>query len=220
MTKHSADTKKGGGCHASTPLSRTASLRHTSTKLSTSAQDKLSPFYTSVNNCTFSEAIKAFLQCNSSLAWCEKMEKSRPFADKQSLFEIADEHWRDSTEKDLLQAFQGHPEIGDVSTLREKYRNTEKLAGNEQSGVNTASENTLQSLAQGNKDYKDKFGFIFIVCASGKSADEMLMLLKQRLPNSRQQELKNAAEEQRKITRIRLDKLLGFSPLPNPPPAG
>ena len=124
------------------------------------------------------------------------------------MFEKADEVWALSTEDDFLQAFEGHPEIGDVSTLREKYRNTEKLAGHEQSGVNSANEDTLQLLAQGNNDYKEKFGFIFIVCATGKSAEEMLQLLQQRLPNNRDEELANAAEEQRKITRIRLNKLL------------
>ena len=154
------------------------------------------------------------MQCNTSERWCEKMEKSRPYKSAKSLRKKADKHWEKSKEKDLLQAFEGHPEIGDVSTLREKYRNTEKLAGHEQSGVNTATENTLQSLAQGNKDYKEKFGFIFIVCASGKSADEMLVLLLERLPNTREQELVNAAEEQRKITHLRLDKLLSFSPPP------
>lgn len=137
------------------------------------------------------------------------MEASRPFTGNyQSIIEACDIHWKDSTESDLLEAFEGHPEIGDVSTLRAKYRNTEKLAGNEQSGVNNASENTLQALSQGNKDYKERFGFIFIICASGKSADEILALLLERLPNTRENELINAAEEQRKITHIRLENLI------------
>jgi len=161
-----------------------------------------------INNLSPEKAIEAFMQCNTSERWCKNMEKSRPFLSVELLKKQADEHWGESKEEDLLQAFEGHPEIGDVSTLREKYRNTEKLAGHEQSGVNTATENTLQSLAQGNKDYKEKFGFIFIVCASGKSADEMLALLLERLPNTREQELENAAEEQRKITQIRINKLL------------
>jgi len=173
-----------------------------------------------LNKNTPKEAFEAFMQCNTSEKWCESMVTGRPYVDYQSVLDSADEFWGKSEEKDLLQAFEGHPEIGDVSTLREKYRNTAKSAGHEQSGVNTATENTLQSLSQGNKDYKEKFGFIFIVCASGKSADEMLALLLERLPNSRDLELVNAGEEQRKITHLRLDKLLGFSPLPSPPPAG
>lgn len=161
-----------------------------------------------LNKYSQSEAFDVFMQCNSSESWCHKMVESRPFVDDQSVLTLADKLWRESSEEDLLQAFEGHPEIGDVSTLREKYRNTEKIVGHEQSGVNTASENTLHLLARGNKDYKDKFGFIFIVCASGKSADEMLKLLLERLPNSRKQELLNAAEEQGKITHIRIEKLL------------
>jgi 2-oxo-4-hydroxy-4-carboxy-5-ureidoimidazoline decarboxylase len=161
-----------------------------------------------LNEYTQKQAFDIFMQCNTSETWCKSMAQSRPYADYQSVLDNADKHWANSSEKDILQAFEGHPEIGDVSTLRKKYRNTEKLAGHEQSGVNTATENTLQSLAQGNKDYKEKFGFIFIVCASGKSADEMLELLLKRLPNSRERELVNAAEEQRKITHIRLEILL------------
>ncbi len=161
-----------------------------------------------LNQYTSKQVIDTFMQCNTSESWCKRMEQSRPFSDTQLVFEQADKHWRNSTEDDLLQAFEGHPEIGNISTLREKYKNTAKSAGHEQSGVNKASENTLHLLAQGNQDYKDKFGFIFIVCASGKSADEMLELLQKRLPNRREQELKNAAEEQGKITRIRLEKLL------------
>ncbi len=163
---------------------------------------------TSINNLSPEQAIEAFMQCNTSERWCKNMERSRPFTDVESLKKQADKHWGKSKEEDLLQAFEGHPEIGDISTLCEKYCNTEKLAGHEQSGVNSATENTLQLLAQGNKDYKEKFGFIFIICASGKNADEMLTLLLERLPNSRKQELENAAEEQRKIMHIRLGKLL------------
>ncbi len=216
----SKNIQKEGGC-ASTSLSRTTSTTLSNHILSPLSIDAL------INSLSKADAIDTFMQCNTSERWCNRMADSRPFT-HESLLKTADEHWAESSEQDLLQAFDGHPEIGDVSTLREKYRNTEKLAGHEQSGVNTASENTLQSLAQGNTDYKEKFGFIFIVCASGKSADEMLALLLERLPNSREQELINASEEQRKITQIRLVKLLDFSPStstslstpPSSPPAG
>jgi 2-oxo-4-hydroxy-4-carboxy-5-ureidoimidazoline decarboxylase len=169
-----------------------------------------------LNKYSNSEVFDIFMQCNSSESWCYKMVESRPFVDDRSVLELADKFWRQSSEEDLIQAFEGHPEIGDVSTLREKYKDTAKLAGDEQSGVNTATENTLHLLAQGNKDYKEKFGFIFIVCARGKSADEMLDLLLKRLANSREQELVNAALEQGKITLFRLEALFGrdFSPPP------
>ncbi|HUP57055.1 MAG TPA: 2-oxo-4-hydroxy-4-carboxy-5-ureidoimidazoline decarboxylase, partial [Bdellovibrionota bacterium] len=93
-----------------------------------------------------------------------------------------------------------HPKIGDREELRKKF--------SEQAGVAQASEATLQALAQGNADYEKRFGFIFIVCATGKSADEMLQILNARLPNAPEQELRIAAEEQGKITRIRLKKLI------------
>ena len=160
------------------------------------------------NALTTQKAAAELMKCNTSQNWCDKVAVNRPYENLEALLEGADNVWQKSEEVDLLQAFEGHPEIGDVSTLRKKYRNTEKLAGHEQSGVNTASENTLHLLAHGNHDYKEKFGFIFIVCATGKNAGEMLELLQDRLPNTREQELANAAEEQRKITHIRIEKLI------------
>jgi len=160
------------------------------------------------NKLSNQQAFDVLMQCNTSERWCQKMAQLRPFSDFEALLIAADTIWKSSKETDLLAAFEGHPEIGDVSTLRQKYQNTAQSAGHEQSGVDNATEETLIALAKGNKDYKEKFGFIFIVCASGKSAQEMLSLLQQRLDNTRQQELINAAEEQRKITHIRLKKTL------------
>ena len=154
------------------------------------------------------EAINLLMQCNTSEKWCKKLTNQRPYADFEALVQKADAIWSQSSESDLLEAFEGHPEIGNISTLREKYKNTAVSAGHEQSAVNTANDAVLQALSRDNKAYKDKFGFIFIVCATGKSAEEMLHLLQERLANSRQQELQNAAEEQAKITRIRLEKLI------------
>ena len=135
------------------------------------------------------------------------MLKSCPFYDLESLIRSANSHWQEIQGADVLQAFEAHPKIGDVSSLREKYSNTKDIAGNEQSGANEADEQTLQMLASGNTAYENKFGYIFIVCATGKSAAEMLDILNTRLPNSAPQELPIAAEEQRKITQLRLEKL-------------
>lgn len=154
------------------------------------------------------EAQHAFMQCCTSSAWVSRMVDSRPYADADSLFCRADENWQDLEEDDFLEAFDGHPKIGDVGSLRKKYANTKALAAGEQSGVNSADESTIQALSEGNSAYEDKFGFIFIVCATGKNAAEMLALLQARLANDRDSELKNAAEEQRKIFHIRLEKLL------------
>ena len=136
------------------------------------------------------------------------MTKARPYSDMSNLKNAGDENWSRLEDSDFLQAFEGHPKIGDVNSLREKYSNTKKLASGEQGLVSDASEQVILDLSSGNEEYLKKFGFIFIVCATGKSAIEMLSLLQQRLSNSRDAELVNAAEEQRKIFQIRLDKLL------------
>ena len=154
------------------------------------------------------EANHAFMQCCTASTWVKSMVNSRPFVDVKSLYQSADEHWLDLAESDYLEAFEGHPKIGDVNSLRAKYANTKALASGEQSAVNQAPEPVLNDLCQGNQDYEDKFGFIFIVCATGKSAAQMLALLQVRLPNDRATELKNAAQEQRKIFHLRLDKCL------------
>nr|WP_243760464.1 2-oxo-4-hydroxy-4-carboxy-5-ureidoimidazoline decarboxylase [Aestuariicella hydrocarbonica] len=154
------------------------------------------------------DAGQQFRQCCSSERWVERMVESRPYHSAADLHAAADVHWRNLNEHDFLQAFDGHPKIGDVDSLKEKYRNTKALAAGEQSSVAVASDDVIQALAQGNREYEDKFGFIFIVCATGKSAAQMSELLQARLPNERAVELNNAAEEQRKIFHLRLEKLL------------
>lgn len=150
----------------------------------------------------------AFSNCCTSHAWIDGMVAARPFISLEQCHEIALSVWSDLKEKDFLQAFEGHPKIGDVTSLREKYAHTKKLASGEQSSVDEASEEVIQNLSKGNTEYEERNGFIFIVCATGKSAVEMLKLLDQRLPNEREVELKNAAAEQAKITAIRIDKLI------------
>ena len=149
-----------------------------------------------------------FLQCCTSTIWVMRMVRELPFETEVELKNSAERAWMDLDENDYLEAFDGHPKIGDVNSLREKYSNTKALASGEQRSVNHASEQVLLDLADGNNQYLEKFGFIFIVCATGKTASEMLLLLQQRLPNDRVTELVNAAEEQRKIFQIRINKLL------------
>ncbi len=161
-----------------------------------------------LNHSSESEAELVFMQCCTSSNWSKQMVSDRPYSGIAELKRAADDVWQHCSESDFLQAFEGHPKIGDVDSLREKYSNTKKLASGEQRLVNQASEQIILDLATGNAEYFEKFGFIFIVCATGKSAREMLSLLQQRLLNSRRIELGNAAEEQRKIFQIRLDKLL------------
>lgn len=139
------------------------------------------------------------------------MADARPFSTVEDMHQAALDIWADLTERDYLQAFEGHPKIGDVNSLRKKYASTKGLASNEQSGVNSADEQTLIDLANANDEYFEKNGFIFIVYATGKSAAQMLAILQARLPNDRATEIKNAAVEQSKITALRLNKLLGLA---------
>ena len=101
--------------------------------------------------------------------------------------------WSDAAESERLEAFSGHPQIGDLSALKNRFAAT---ASAEQGQVAAATEETLLALKSANDAYLEKFGFIFIVCATGKSAEEMLELVNERLPNSRQEELDNGAIEQ------------------------
>jgi len=162
----------------------------------------------SLNELKSEAAHLAFMQCCTANAWVERMVEGMPFSSVENLVTQADINWQGLTEADYLQAFEGHPKIGDVSSLREKYRATEKIAAGEQSGVNTATETTLNALKQLNDDYQEKYGFIFIVCATGKTALQMLEILSQRIVNERSDEIINAAEEQRKILQIRIEKML------------
>ncbi len=146
-------------------------------------------------------------KCCGSAAWVVKMLDS-PFAeDLVDLEETAEEIWYDCTEADWLEAFSHHPKIGDVNSLKEKFSNTAAWASKEQGAVDTAPKDILHQLAKVNEEYEQKFGFIFIVCATGKSAEEMLAILQDRLPNNAADEIKIAAEEQLKITKLRLEKL-------------
>lgn len=132
----------------------------------------------------------------------------RPFESLAEMLEISDRIWEECDVDDYMEAFAGHPRIGDIDSLAKKYANTKGWAGGEQKGVEGAGREVLERLAKGNTDYEERFGHIFIVCATGKSAAEMLALLEARLSNDPAHEITVAAEEQNKITRIRLKKLL------------
>ncbi len=115
-------------------------------------------------------------------------------------------------ESDWREAFDCHPKIGDVESLKMKFAGNQQWSAGEQAGMSMADEQTIANLVQANKDYERRFGYIFIVCATGKSAAQMLALLEQRLSNHPETELKVAADEQRKITHLRIDKLLRTKP--------
>jgi 2-oxo-4-hydroxy-4-carboxy-5-ureidoimidazoline decarboxylase len=163
---------------------------------------------TGLNALSQNELEEKFEQCCASSKWCKCLAEQAPFGSVEILNNKADQIWADCSEPDFLEAFLGHPKIGDVDSLAKKFQATKAWAGNEQEGVNEASMNVIKDLAKGNIDYEARFGFIFIVFATGKSAQQMLDLLLQRLPNKREDELLIAAAEQHKITKLRIQKLL------------
>ena len=162
----------------------------------------------SLNSLTISDANEQFETCCGAANWVEKMNQNRPFQNKDDLYQKAESIWYSLSSKDWLEAFTHHPKIGNIDSLRKKFHNTKSISKDEQSGINDAAESTLKDLAESNQLYQDKFGFIFIICATGKSADEMLALIKIRLNNNANEEMRNAAKEQNKITQLRLEKLL------------
>jgi 2-oxo-4-hydroxy-4-carboxy-5-ureidoimidazoline decarboxylase len=153
----------------------------------------------------------ALLKCCGSRRWADTMVAARPFPSMDALHAAAIEKWNALGTEDFLEAFSHHPRIGDIASLRAKFTATAAWAGEEQKGAATASEATLAGLARGNKEYEAKFGHVFLVCATGKSADEMLRILHSRLGNDAPTEMAVAASEQAKITRLRLDKLFATS---------
>lgn len=161
-----------------------------------------------LNTSTVDHVESLLMQCCTSSLWVKLLVSEIPFTDYDNLVNVANNVWKGLSESDYLEAFEGHPKIGDVNSLREKYVTTKALATGEQASINTAPDNVLEALAHGNYVYEKKFGFIFIVCATGKSAAEMLKLLEQRYTNNRNVELVNAIEEQRKIFQIRIIKML------------
>jgi OHCU decarboxylase len=154
------------------------------------------------------DAQAELLKCCGSPRWTRAMSESRPFANQEELFAKADQIWWSLTEDDWLEAFRAHPKIGEKKAAATQSEQAQKWSSQEQSGAQTAATSVMDALADGNRAYQDRFGFIFIVCATGKSADEMLTILNERLGNPPEVELRNAAEEQRKITQLRLAKLL------------
>ena len=146
--------------------------------------------------------------CSLSSTWVKMMATYFPADSIEDILEEAETMWYECSEDDWKEAFTHHPKIGDVESLTKKFTSTAQWASGEQSGVNTAAAETIKALAEDNRLYEEKFGYIFIVCATGKSAEEMLSILQARLKNEPADEIKIAAAEQNKITRLRLQKLL------------
>jgi 2-oxo-4-hydroxy-4-carboxy-5-ureidoimidazoline decarboxylase len=156
-------------------------------------------------------AAETILPCNGSRAWAEGVVRMRPFAGAEELFAGSDRVWRALPESDWQQAFDSHPRLGED---RAKAATAQSLnwSTHEQSGANP-EDAVREALAQGNREYEEKFGRIFLLCATGRSAREMLAILRERMQNDAATELHEEAEQQRLITRLRLQKWLQMPPV-------
>jgi allantoicase len=154
------------------------------------------------------EAEAELLACCGARTWASTMAERRPFGSLSAVLDAADTAWRALGPEDWLEAFRAHPRIGEKKAAAAQGEDAQRWSEKEQGGVALAEAETLAALATENAAYDARFGHIFIVCATGKSAGEMLAILRARMKNDPAAELAVAAEEQRKITRIRLEKML------------
>ena len=154
------------------------------------------------------DCAEMFAACCGSSRWVSDLVARRPFASLDELRRIGDEIWWTLDADDWLEAFAHHPRIGGTRSASPQSERASSWSAGEQSAVTTAAASARTELAAINDEYEAKFGFIYIVCASGRSATELLEIARRRLTNDRDTELRVAAEEQRQITNLRLGKLI------------
>ncbi|MGA8221271.1 MAG: allantoicase [Candidatus Acidiferrales bacterium] len=160
------------------------------------------------NQDSAAHARKALFDCCGSKKWVELILKQRPFESAAYLLEASDKAWASLPRKEWLAAFRHHPPIGGAQAKARQSETARRWSAGEQSAAQKAPRETLAVLAAANQAYHAAFGHVFLICAQGKTSEEILENLQQRLSNDPEVELRNAAEEQRKITRLRLEKLL------------
>jgi OHCU decarboxylase len=158
------------------------------------------------NSLPVDEAMQAILPCCGSKAWAQEMVARRPLTDVSALLSVADETWRSLTRSDWMEAFQSHPRIGESRPLQFSSTQSVEWSAKEQRKVEDADAAVKSALADGNREYERRFGRTFIVCATDKSAPEIVEMLRRRLNNDQDTELHEAAEQQRQIMQIRLRK--------------
>jgi OHCU decarboxylase len=154
------------------------------------------------------QARNELLECCGSERWAEELVQRRPFVAVDELKRQAESIWWSLPSADWLEAFRSHPKIGVRKAGAGVQGQAQQWSAQEQSSISKTTEDILRLLAELNRQYEAKFGYIFIVCASGKSAEEVLSILTLRLRNSPEQEIQIAAAEQAKITDLRINKLL------------
>jgi 2-oxo-4-hydroxy-4-carboxy-5-ureidoimidazoline decarboxylase len=166
------------------------------------------PTLTRWNTIPAATAAAEILPCCGSRNWANSLVAVRPFNNLPDLLSASDRVWRELSEDDWLEAFRSHPRIGESRSHAPASAQSQKWSAQEQSRSADSPEAVKQALATGNQEYERKFGRIFIICATGKSAAEILQNLERRLQNDQAAELREAAEQQREIIHIRLEKWL------------
>lgn len=161
-----------------------------------------------LNRLAAEEARAALLDCCGSARWAREVASLRPFRDVEHLLAQGERVWFGLDGEDWLEAFRAHPRIGEQKAAVAVSADARRWSEGEQSRASQSSDETKAALAEANREYEERFGFIFIVCATGKTAEEMLSIARHRLKNERETELRVAAAEQWRITELRLKKLL------------
>lgn len=152
-------------------------------------------------------AVAALLSCCAAHRWAQEVAEHRPYATADDLFKAADSVWASMEEPDWMEAFRAHPRIGERKAAHASEQSN-SWSRQEQASTDATEVRVLDALARCNARYEEQFGFTYIVCATGKSSEEMLRILGHRLNSDRKSELREAAEQQRQITQIRLRKWL------------
>lgn len=167
----------------------------------------MNPILKAWNEAAIDAATAALLSCCAATRWAKSLVAQRPFASEDALFAASDRVWATMQKEAWMQAFRAHPRIGERK-VEHATAQSKQWSSQEQSSVAQAQSAILAELASGNRQYEEQFDFTYIVCATGKSAEEMLEILRRRLNSDRDTELREAAEQQRQITQIRLRKWL------------
>jgi allantoicase len=154
------------------------------------------------------KVIESLLDCCGSRKWAEQLAKERPFKSREELFAASDKIWSALSHHDWLEAFDHHPPIGGKRAKAKSSAKASRWSASEQSAAQTTAPDLLVALGEANLVYAEKFGYVFLICAAEKTSQQILQAMRQRMSNSSETEMRVAAEEQRKITRLRMEKLL------------
>jgi 2-oxo-4-hydroxy-4-carboxy-5-ureidoimidazoline decarboxylase len=168
----------------------------------------MSEVLTRWNHLPSGEAELEILACCGSKAWARRMAASRPFADEASLLTASEDVWRSLGESDWVEAFRSHPRIGETRAEQPAHARSAAWSAQEQRNAASGGDVVKIALADANRQYEERFDRIFVVCANGKSAGEILEILWGRLKNDVETELREAVEQQRQITQLRIRKWL------------